>query len=72
MRNFLIGLGIGLAGFTATVVFGVLHGLSKYAGTGPATGYSVVMWIGVALIFLGPLYFWLINPLRRRKSTAKP
>jgi len=71
MKNFLIGLGICVAGITAAVVFRLLYGFSGLGDEGPIGLFNFLMWIGVALIFAGPLYFWLVAPLSRRLRRAR-
>jgi hypothetical protein len=71
MKNFLIGLGICVAGITAAVVFRLLYGFSGLGDEGSIGLFNFLMWIGVALIFLGPLYFWLISPVMRRLRRAR-
>jgi hypothetical protein len=71
MKNFLIGLGISVAGITTAVVFSLLYGFSGLGEEGRIGLFNFLRWLGVALIFLGPLYFWLVAPLSRRLRRAR-
>jgi len=72
MKNFLIGLGLGVTGLTAAIVFGLLGSLKQ------ADEFIFPVWpwvffgLGLCLVILGPLYFWLISPLRNRLRRPGP
>ena len=72
MKNFLIGLGIGLAGMITWVLFSVLIGLGQAGQSEVPVWITAFSIIGFAVMFLGPGYFWIFLPLRSRFTRRSP
>ena len=72
MKNFIIGLGTGLAGVATWAVCSVLEGLARAAGSDIPSWLLVFKAIGFAVMLLGPDYFWIFLPLRRRFPRRSP
>lgn len=70
MKNFLVGLGLGLAGFTAVVVFGFLSSIHGPPGEPTPVWPLVLFDLGVFVTVVGPLSFWLIIPVRSQLRTG--
>lgn len=72
MKNFGIGLGIGLAGLAIWMVSSIVAGtVEAFEETQPWFG-EPLMFIGFAIMLLGPITFWIILPIvklfRRRRQ----
>lgn len=72
MKNFLIGLGLGLAGVTAFIVFGILGSMKQMGEHVYPTWPWVFVGLGALIALGGPLWFWLITPLRNRLARRSP
>lgn len=72
MRNFGIGLGLGILGALLWVVASVLGGIGQAMKSPAPPIVTAFMTIGFIVMFLGPLVFWIILPIRnwlkRRKQ----
>jgi hypothetical protein len=71
MKNFLIGLGLGLLGILGAIVFGVLGAIGQAVQEGTPVWLSCLFGLSLFLLFAGPLYFWLVSPLSRRLRRAR-
>jgi len=75
VRNFAIGLILGMLGAVLGIVAGVMGGFAE-ASEGQNSGVTIffrsLMGIGFGAMFLGPLTYWVIVPIvgaiRRRRS----
>jgi len=76
MKNFAIGLGLGLLGLITWIIVSVLIAAGEATHAHVSMFFYVMMGLGFAVMLLAPLVFWLIIPLRawahRRKVSAKP
>ena len=72
MKNFGIGLALGLSGMAVGIIMAVLVGLSRAAEGEAPIVIRVLMIVGFSAMFLGPLVFWAILPvlglMRRRRE----
>ena len=66
MKNFLIGLGLGLVGFIGVIFFGVIGALGQAVEEPTPAWLSAVFGISLFILLAGPLFFWLITPIRSR------
>ena len=71
MKNFLIGLGLGVAGFTGFLVLGLLMELGRRADEATPALITVMFGLATAIMVIGPFYFWLVAPLSRRLRRAR-
>jgi predicted branched-subunit amino acid permease len=71
MRNFGIGLGIGLLGAILWVISSVVGGIGEGLGGERLIVLRILMYIGFIVMFVGPLVWWIVLPLvniiRRRR-----
>lgn len=56
--RFLRGACVGILGWMFYQFFGMLYASGGY------TPYGDLMLLGLALTFIGPIYYWIIEPLR--------
>ena len=71
MKNFAIGLGIGLLGVILWVLASVVQGLGTGVGGKSLPLLTVLMIIGFVIMFAGPVTFWIILPIKNRLSRRK-
>jgi hypothetical protein len=67
--EFLKGLAAGLGGFTIWIMasmFGALSAISDENGEVNPFWYVLIV-IGFAIMFLGPIYYWLLEGFIRKK-----
>ena len=72
MKNFGIGLGVGLAGLAVWGFSSIVAGTAEaFEESQPWFGQPLMV-LGFAAMFLGPLTFWIILPIiklvRRRRQ----
>ena len=66
MKNFIIGLGIFLVGLTIWLAtFMGWIDIKWYEGASDWFG-DPIAGLGIGIMILGPLWFWVIMPIRRR------
>jgi hypothetical protein len=74
VKNFAIGLGIGLLGAILWIISSVVGGVGEGLGGEPPTIIRVFMYIGFIVMFVGPVLWWIIIPLvkltRRRRNNV--
>lgn len=72
MKNFGIGLGLGLAGLGVWMASSGIQALAELAKAETPWCGKPLMIVGFSTMFLGPLIFWLILPIikfiRRRRG----
>jgi hypothetical protein len=66
MKNFGIGLGIGLLGAIMWLVASLIGGVIEGFGGGRSTNLMVLLYIGGVVMVGGPLTWWIIIPIRDR------
>ena len=64
MRNFGIGLGLGILGALLWVVASAMVGIGQGMKSPAPPIANVFMVIGFITMFVGPLVFWIILPIR--------
>jgi len=69
MKDFLIGLGLGLVGLIGVIAFGVMGALGEAAEVSTPGFIIVLFWLCLFIMFVGPGYFWIYLPLSRRFSS---
>jgi len=72
LKNFLIGLGLGLVGFIGLFVFGILGAFSEAIDSATPAWILVAFWVSIFVLIAGPLWFWLISPIRNRLRRPSP
>lgn len=70
MKNFALGLGLGLLGTLLWVVASVVQGVGVGVGVGGKSSplLTVLMVIGFVVIFAAPVTFWIVLPIKNRLS----
>ena len=63
MKNFGIGLGIGLAGLAVWAVSSIAWAAAEITEEAQPWFGQPLAAVGYALMFLGPLTFWIILPI---------
>lgn len=65
MKYFGIGLGIGLAGLAIWMVSSMVAGVTEAFEKAQPWFGEPLMFIGFAIMLLGPITFWIILPIIR-------
>ena len=65
MKNFGIGLALGLAGLGVWVGVSVFGGILEGVGETSPSFVWPLMVLGFTIMFVGPLTFWIILPVTR-------
>jgi len=66
VKGFLIGLGIGLLGVILWLVSSLIAGVGEGLGAEPLPLLHALVTIGFVIMIGGPVFFWLILPVKRQ------
>jgi len=67
MKNFGIGLGIGLAGLAVWLGSSIIGGMAEAFQSAQPWFGKPLMFVGFSIMLLGPFVFWIILPIRNRR-----
>jgi hypothetical protein len=71
MKNFLIGLGLGIAGVAGVAIFGLPVAFSQHVDEKAPVWLVLLFGLSIALMIMGPIYFWLYLPISGRLRRAR-
>lgn len=63
MKNFIIGLGIGLLGALLWVLSSVVAGTGEGLGAEPLPILHTLMTVGFVVMVAAPVIFWIVLPI---------
>ena len=66
MRNFVIGLGLGMLGAILWMIAGAFVGIGEVVEGETHPGFLGLAIAGFVVMFCGPLTFWIILPIVNR------
>jgi membrane-bound ClpP family serine protease len=70
-KYFLIGLGIGVLGAILWIVASIPAGIIEGVGGGHSSFLNALIVIGFTAMFVGPLTFWIILPIRKARKKRR-
>lgn len=75
LLQFLKGLGVALSGFIVASIFYISAMQSSWSQDEAVLWERVPLlmalsYLGVILMFIGPIYFWLIEPFLKKRKEA--